>query len=391
MAVTYQEILSPVQSFLVLALQDINSHTEQEERHLGALYEQIGDEEAWQSATDNKVLPHVAHTLQEISGNRHAPQRWMRVHEQYKRRNLCFIDELDQLAGVLAETHNPAVLVEAGSILYGVYPCKGCFSSDDIDLLVDATQRQKIHQVLVAAGFETGVQQWSVPSSRQAYCKPVSADSVLWLNVMFEPLSRRWVAPVEALDCQEILARAQRVSDHEAGLLLPATEDHVLLCALHASVHGYVRPPGLRLYVDVDRVVRYRPLNWDLVLERANAWQVKRRVFIALAIATGLLNTPIPEAVLDDLVPNQEEQQRLLTPLAQKSVFHTGKDKFSRLEFARFEAQLDDRGIAHGVLRGIFPSSTWMRKRYAIARRWQLPIYYVRRLGAIVRRWHPAD
>ena len=143
------------------------------------------------------------------------------------------------------------------------------------------------------------------------------------------------------------------------------------------------------MHLDVDRVIRYRALDWDVVVERARAWRVRRRVFIALAMAVGLLGTPVPEAILDRLVPDEAQQARLLGLLAGRGVFESG-DKFDRLAFARLEASLDDRGWVRGLLRGLFPSQAWMVRRYGISNRWHLPLYYVRRLGAAAGAWHPS-
>jgi hypothetical protein len=122
---------------------------------------------------------------------------------------------------------------------------------------------------------------------------------------------------------------------------------------------------------------------------RAAAWQVRKRVFVALAMSAGLLGTPVPEPVLDRLLPDRADQARLLAPLALKGVFESGEPKFGRFGFARFEASLDDGGGLRGLARGLFPSPSWMERRYAISSRWQLPIAYLRRLGAIAGGWSP--
>ena len=53
------------------------------------------------------------------------------------------------------------------------------------------------------------------------------------------------------------------------GKLIPeyqilSPEDNLLQVALHTAKHSYVRAPGFRLHSDVDRIVCFQEINWNI-------------------------------------------------------------------------------------------------------------------------------
>ncbi len=93
-------------------------------------------------------------------------------------------------------------------------------------------------------------------------------------------------------------------------------EDGLLHLCLHWGFgHGYAHLLNL---TDIDRTVAAYPgLNWDRLLERASAFQVRVPVYFGLSFSRELLGTPIPDRVLADLQPGALRRRwvrRLVAP-----------------------------------------------------------------------------
>ncbi|MBM4430847.1 MAG: nucleotidyltransferase family protein [Chloroflexi bacterium] len=200
---------------------------------------------------------------------------------------------------------------------------------------------------------------------------------------------RIWTPAVERLSTAELLDRSQLVGDPNSCVRILSPEDNLLLCALHTSIHGYVRPPGIRLHLDVDRIVHLVPINWDVFLQRVFALKCRHRVYLSLAIPKVLLGTPIPEEVLFTLVPSSKKCRNMLDWVAQNGFFEDDRPKFSRADFVRLELMLYDDGLLRGLAQVIFPPPAWMKQRYQTSNDWFLAYLYAKRLVAIALKWVP--
>ncbi len=174
-----------------------------------------------------------------------------------------------------------------------------------------------------------------------------------------------------------LFARSLPVPGTAVRLLSP--EDNLLQVALHTAKHSYVRAPGFRLHLDVDRIVNRQTIGWDLFLSRVRALQVKTPVFFSLAIPKALFNTPIPAEVLDAIRPPAWKERLLTRWLNRAGLFNPDEPKFSKPGYILFTALLYDD--LPGLWRAIFPEPDWMRQRYAIRSGWQLPYFYLQRLA----------
>lgn len=383
----YRENLTSSQAFLTLAVQDMNSRTEQDRERLAALYQRIGDEVAWQAASANRIVSTVAHALMEAQAEG-LSDRWGNEHKASEHRTIACLSELDRLSCLLDKSGVSIALVEHGSTARAVYPCRGCFSSKDLDTLVCEEQMPVVHKFLLAEGY-IPVARRLAAVNRQEYSTELEPGLIFWLNVQWRPLVRIWAPAVERLSTAELLERSQPTADPNSCVRILSPEDNLLLCALHASIHGYVRPPGIRLHLDVDRIAHRVPINWDVFLRRVFALKCRHRVYLSLAIPRVLLGTPVPEEVLCALVPSSKKRRHMLDWATEKGFFEDGRPKFSRADFARLELMLCDDGPLRGLAQVIFPPPAWMKQRYHPSSNWSLAYLYAKRLATIALTWAP--
>lgn len=390
----YCEVLSFAEELLVLAIKD--GRTSTENTRIRALYEQLGDEVVFQSATDNKVVPMVAHGLIDAFPEEDIPSRWIESHQQALDKVNRFFLELDRLALLLASHGVPVVVIENGGIARDVYPCRGCFASSDIEILVDKQQLPVIDRVLNAEGYDRhsrercaseDPQQWDREvRGWDNYCKPLAKDVVFWLNVQWQPVLRRWLPMEKGLTAAELISRSVPVTDTTSRVRILSPEDNLLLCALHIASHSYVRGIGLRLQLDIDHLVRRVPINWDLFLRRVRQYHAEALVFPSLAIPQGLFGTPVPDKVISELVPSERKRVLILKMIARASVFNRGVHKFNPLQLVAFEYTLSEGGIIGGLRRIFLPPLSWIREGYGHRGKRSVVFCYFDRLFRLIQR-----
>ena len=265
-----------------------------------------------------------------------------------------------------------------------------------MEILVARDHLQEIHEYLVNIGYARSSREgrqsddktrpdydqrgWSV------YCKTLDVGQVFWLNVMWRPVLRRWVPIGKELNAEDLRKRSVNITIRDTTVRILSPEDNLLLCALHTASHSYVRGPGLRLQLDIDRIVRRTKINWNLFLERVKSHSVCVALFPSLSIPRGLLGTPVPDWVLDALVPSERRQRMILDWIAQASVFDRGGKRFGRHKFLLFESLLCDEGQVSGLVHAIFPPASWMQEGYNFRSNLLLPYYYGVRLADLARR-----
>jgi hypothetical protein len=348
------------------------------------LYKQVGDAVLWQVAQENRVAPIVAHALQEGLGSAEMPAHWSRAHEETYDRISAYLTELDRIAARLADQGVPLVVLKNGGIARGFYPCPGCCPMGDLDVLVEKRHFRQAHQILLHEGyhfeFRGPLEEVELGAAEKSggaeYWRILPNGEKLWFELQWRPVAGRWIRPDQEPSAEELVARSAPIPGTAARLL--AAEDNLLQVALHTAKHSYVRAPGFRLHLDVERLVRYQTINWEIFLSRALALQVKTPVYFSLAIPKALFDTPIPDEVLRRLRPPAWKERLVTHWLERIGLFNPDERKFSNLGFILFAALLYDD--LRGLWRAIFPDSAWMRQRYGFRSSLLLPAYHARRL-----------
>lgn len=374
--------LTPDKKLLCQALYGIDS-----DRYVAAnhLQQTLGEQRALALLQTNELQPIVAHVLGEYEAIAPELTPWQQAHTETHARISAYLAELDRIAAQLAQAGIPLVALKNGGIARGIYPCPGCCPMGDLDVLVEKKYFRQAHQILLAEGYhfefrsplEEADLQAAEESGGAEYWKQLPNGQKLWFELQWRPVAGRWIRPEQESSTAELMARSIAIPGTAVRLLAP--EDNLLQVALHTAKHSYVRAPGFRLHLDVERIVRAYPnLDWNLFVQRVKALQVKTAVYFSLAIPRALFDTPIADEVLAQLKPPAWKERLITRWLNRAGLFNPDEQKFSKLGYILFTALLYD-DLA-GLGRGIFPDGQWMRQRYPIQNKWQLPYYHARRL-----------
>lgn len=349
------------------------------------LLRKVGEADCWAWARANEVEALVAHALMDVLGGEHVGLQWQDAHQRLRNRIASYLAELDRVADRLAGHGIPVVALKNGGIARGIFGCPGCCPMGDLDVLVERKHFGQAHQILLSEGYDLEfrspleqVDLWAVERGGSAeYRKTLPNGETLWLELQWRPVAGRWIRPDQEPSDQALMARSLPIPGSAVRLLRP--EDNLLQVALHTAKHSYVRAPGFRLHLDVERIVRaYPELDWQLFVHRVEALQVKTAVYFSLALAKLLFETPIPEQVLRRLKPVAWKEAQISRRLERAGLFFPHERKFNTMGYILFTALLYDDG--QGVGRALFPGRAWMRERYGEDRDLLLPYYYGRRL-----------
>lgn len=206
---------------------------------------------------------------------------------------------LQRIAAGLSARGLSAMLVKGAALALSHYVPPWVREMDDVDLLVRASEHERVVQALVAAGFER-----VVPHDGRELSRAVFHETQLVLAVgpgaalveVHEALDKLVERPV---DYAALFARATPAPELP-GLLLPAAEDHALLVVLHAAGHELRHELGL---VDLDRLLA-AGLDFVVLERRARAMRLVTALHVALSALAAAGSPHVPAELLARLAPS---------------------------------------------------------------------------------------
>lgn len=371
--------------------QALRSNSRNGETPLIELFESINLDEAFYLASANEVASTLALTWAHHHGWDAVPTSWRAEYETINNRIYSYLQELDHIAILFDSKNIRVVALKNAGIARGIFPHPGACPMGDIDVLVSRPDFSMAHNVLISQGynfeFRSALEKAELTVAEQSggteYWKILPNGEKMWLELQWRPVSGRWIRPEQEPPAADLMARSIELEGTHVRLLAP--EDNLLQVCVHTAKHSYVRAPGLRLHLDVERIVNaYPDLDWSIFLRRVKQLQVKTAVYFSLAIPKELFETPVPDDVLDKLRPPAWKEALMARWLQRAGLFNPDEKKFGRLGYILFTALLYDN--FSGLLRGVFPDYQWMQSHYGLKSGWQLPYYYVRRLGDLLFR-----
>jgi hypothetical protein len=335
-------------------------------------------------AFENELESQLAHCLADILGWDALPDTMVEMHKKNHHIISAYMKELDRVADLLYNSNIPIVALKNVGIARGIYPCPGCAPMGDIDVLVEKRFFRQAHKILLTEGYhfefrsplEVANLETAEENGGAEYWKILPSGEKLWLELQWRPIAGRWIRPDQEPSAEVLLRRSIPIEGTTVLLLAP--EDNLLQVSLHTAKHSYVRAPGFRLHTDVDRIVNYQEIDWDLFLKRVLNLQVKTAVYFSLLIPKELFKTPVPDYVLEKLEPNGWKKSLIIKWIQKAGLFNPDEKKFSKIGYIIFTSLLYDD--LKGFFRGILPDKEWMKKNHKVYSTSKLPLLYLKRL-----------
>lgn len=325
-----------------------------ETAHIRENYSPTNRAQLIETATQKKVLPVVGKLMLSLGLD---TALWEQHYRHFANRNRQITQLMDQVFRTFdrAGIHRVCVFENYGAMLAADTDI-ALYSSGDVDLFADITQKEQIQTVLADFQYDPLPDENNRRGIATEFRKK---DGLIRINVAWKPLIRHSL-PLKADTSQyfhwESMGRYQNTA-----IRLPGPEVLLYLCFLRIAVHGYSRSPDIRLYIDTYNATCNDP-DWEQVMDWARADGMTTKFVTVAAIAHDLIGIPVPEFVLEQ-VKNDPDSQKILA-IAYDFEAHTLRYDPSGLQLIKLEAASDNCSVAGLLLRLLFPPSGWLTEYY---------------------------
>ena len=193
-------------------------------------------------------------------------------------------------------------------------------------------------------------------------------------------MAGRWIRQDKEPNSDNLINSSYCPKDTKVGILSP--EDNLLQVCIHTAKHSYVRAPGLRLHLDVERIVKHKTINWDLFLEKVVQAHVKTSTYYSLYIPNKLFGTPIPKYVLERLEPSKYKRKKIEKILKNVGLLYPHEKKFTKIQFINFQISLYDN--IGDMFKVLYPGTNWFKEKYNFNTNFLIPVFFIIRLLDLV-------
>ena len=275
------------------------------------------------------------------------------------------------------------IILKNGGIMTDIVSDAAACPMEDIDSLVRKSDFLQAHGILINNGFnfkfrsefEKEILDGAFADGSTEYYILMPDGEKMWFELSWRAVAGRWIRPDKEPPTDALFERCYFSDGTDVGILSP--EDNLLQVCIHTAKHSYVRSPGLRLHLDVDRIVSNKQIDWDIFIERVEQTHVKTSTYYSLMIPKVLFGTNVPDAVLNRLKPRKSKAKKIEKLLGRAGLLHPAGRKFSKFSFLRFQTSLYDS--VKDMLRVLYPSYGWYKTRYGIKNAIALPYYIILR------------
>ena len=311
------------------------------------------------------------------------PKIWQEAYNKQKNRQLFLKQKAIEVCNKMHENGIDMVVLKNGGIMLDIVDDAAACPMEDIDSLVRKEDFYKAHEILLSQGFNFKFRsefefehlEEAFKDGATEYYLTMPDGEKIWFELAWRAVAGRWIRPDLEPDTDLFINNSHPAKETFAYVLSP--EDNLLQVCIHTAKHSYVRAPGLRLHLDVDRIISNCEIDWDLFLEKVKQSHTKSAVYLSLLIPANLFNTDVPEYVLEQLKPKKRKLNVLLKGLSNAGLLHPKQRKFSKLAFLRFQTAIYDS--YKDMLKVIYPNSKWMKERYGYKSSLLTPIYMATR------------
>lgn len=308
-------------------------------------------------------------------------QTWQELYDDCYRKASEKLEAAKEICQHMHDHGIDMIVLKNGGILADIIDDPAKMPMGDIDTVVRKADFIKAYEIMLEAGYKFEYSnEYEVPDIHNAlrdgdaeYWKNIAPNHLFCCEIAWRIVAGRWMRPDCEPDTESSFSRMHYAKDSYIGILDPV--DNLVQVCIHTAKHSYLRAPGLRLNLDVERIVRHCKIDWNLFLQKIKAAHTKTAAYYSLYIANGLFDTPIPERVLEALRPSKRKQARIEKMLAEAGFLHPKQRKFSKLGFLCFQTSLYDSFA--DMFHTLYPNMAWMKQRYGFTNSLLVPKYIV--------------
>lgn len=296
------------------------------------------------------------------------------------RKRLSFLFEEVEKLGEDLDAHGiPLILLKNGGIAIDIMDDLAECPMGDIDMLCKKSDFHAAHNIILNHGFKFKFRSiYEFEDLDEAFADGSTEYSIdgengtAWIELAWRPVAGRWIRKDKEPKADDLFSCSHKAKRSCCRVL--SKEDNLLQVSIHTAKHSYIRAPGYRLHLDVDRIVSNNEIDWVLFLKKVEAVNSKTAVYFSLFFAREILGTVIPDSVLEKLRPSKYKEKRIMNMLLKANLMHPHEKKFSKIGFLLFQTALYDS--FGDLLAVLFPSSNALKQRYKYRNSLMTPYYW---------------
>lgn len=361
-------------------------HTEDEKKDLLEKFEKVNQQQFISLCTEHQFEGIVAAFLKKSNYN--MSEEWIKIYNYCNRIATEKLEAAKNICDLMHKNGIKIVVLKNGGILADIIDDPAKMPMGDIDTLISKKDFLKAYEIMLADGYVFEYSnEYEIPDINNAYrdgdaeyVKMIADDHKLIVEIAWRVVAGRWMRPDREPDTDSAIKNSHYAKNSYIGILSP--EDNLLQVCIHTAKHSYLRAPGLRLNLDVERIVSNCDIDWNVFLTKVKSAHTKTAAYYSLYIPVILFGTPVPQFVLDELCPKHKKQVRIEKMLEKAGFLYPKERKFSKIEFLRFQTSLYD---SFGDLwHTLYPNANWMKTRYNFKNSLLIPYYIVLRAFDLV-------
>jgi hypothetical protein len=277
--------------------------------------------------------------------------------------------ELGSVLRQLNDRRIQTLIFKGAALAYSVYPDPACRTMGDIDLWVMDGDIEKARQALGEIGYESFHKPDRPPALMALFQGEIGlrhrrAEYGL-VELHWGVFPGEWLRRATKVDVAGVRQRIAPTQLAGEATYVLAPEDAVLQSALHTAVSHQMSISPLRGLVDIALLARHSPIDWGIIVQRAQAWRVAVVLWLVLSLAGDLCGLPEAAGAAAQLQPSALRRWLIGRFANAESLVMMRDLRASRWRYL-FLLLLVDRGrdAAKLVWRALWPEREWLIARY---------------------------
>ena len=333
----------------------IDELTREEKEYIIEGYNANARDALYKMASKKKIIPVIGKLMIKVDLD---VSFWEEHYNFYKNRNL----QITKLVAKVFEAFNKndinkiCIFENYGALLSSDTDI-ALYSSGDVDLYADVSQKSDIIKVMETFGYKANDDESNLRNIMTEFIN--DDETLIRISIAWKPL-RRFSLPFKA-DTSKYFVWEEMKYYKETLIRLPSPETLLYLCYLRIAVHGYSRSPDVRLYVDTYNAIVNNP-DWKKVLK----WSIEDKVatkFVTVAkIANDLVKIPVPIEVLQ--YADKDKYCKKILNLTYDFKNHSLIYDPTGIRLLKVEAASDNKSVICEILSMLFPQKKWISEYY---------------------------
>ncbi|WP_236636290.1 nucleotidyltransferase domain-containing protein [Pradoshia eiseniae] len=342
--------------------------TDNDRKEASQILKSIDIDELYRVSYNNEVASIMYPELVQILGHK-LDKKWESEYLTIKNRISWMMGVFKQLSDELNKANIPIVALKNSGIALGLLDDFGLSPMGDIDTLIKKEDMKQAHEIAQKMGFAFKFRSVyekedfdnALAHGSTEYSYNDNTGQNMWFEMSWRPIDGRWINQAVEPKAETLIKSSVLIPNTNVRILSP--EDNLLQVSIHTAKHSYIRKPGFRLHLDVDRVVSENDINWDDFLKKVYSVNTKTAVYFSLKSAKSLFNTNIPESVLNELKPNKLKGDYIRRKIEKMDLFKEDSSAFTRMEFLLFQSALYDNIM--DIVAVAFPGIKFLKRKYS--------------------------